>query len=32
MDLPHDVWIAVADGAKWLVFRNLGDEKYPQLA
>lgn len=31
MDIPHGAWITVADGAKWLIFRNEGDEKFPKL-
>ncbi len=31
MDIPHGAWVAVADGAKWLIFRNDGDPDYPAL-
>lgn len=31
MDIPHGAWVTVADGAKWLIFRNEGDEKFPKL-
>jgi protein required for attachment to host cells len=29
--LKHDGWLMVADGAKAMIFRNEGDEKYPNL-
>lgn len=29
--IPHDAWVLVADGEKAMVFRNEGDERYPNL-
>ncbi|WP_296428519.1 host attachment family protein [Yoonia sp.] len=31
MQLTHDAWVVVADGAKYLVLRNHGDEKFIDL-
>ncbi len=31
MKIPHGTIVMVADGEKWLLFRNEGDEKYPVL-
>lgn len=31
MRIPHDTWVMVVDGAQMLLFRNMGDEKYPVL-
>lgn len=31
MDIPHDTLVVVLDGEKLLMFRNEGDEKYPNL-
>ncbi|MFP3942837.1 MAG: host attachment protein [Alphaproteobacteria bacterium] len=31
MDIPHDTWIVVADGEKFLLLRNEGDEEYPNF-
>jgi protein required for attachment to host cells len=31
MKVEHDTLVMVADGAKWLLFRNEGDAKYPVL-
>ncbi|MFO1185723.1 MAG: host attachment family protein [Bauldia sp.] len=29
--IPHDAWVLVADGEKAMVFRNEGDERFPNL-
>lgn len=31
MQIPHDAVVLVADGRKMLLFRNAGDEQYPDL-
>ena len=31
LKLPHDAWVFVGDGRKALLFRNGGDELYPNL-
>lgn len=31
MQIPHDAMVVVADGRKMLLFRNQGDEAYPNL-
>lgn len=31
MQLPHGATVAVADGAKLVLFRNTGDEAHPKL-
>lgn len=31
LKIPHDAWVLVADGEKAMVFRNEGDERYPNL-
>lgn len=31
MDIPHDAWVIVADGEKFLLLRNEGDAEYPNL-
>lgn len=31
MQIPHDAVVLVADGRKMLLFRNKGDEQYPDL-
>lgn len=31
MDVPHDAFVAVADGEKMLLFRNRGDSEFPHL-
>jgi protein required for attachment to host cells len=31
LSIPHAAWILVGDGEKALVFRNEGDEEYPDL-
>jgi len=31
MQIPHDAMVVVADGRKMLLFRNEGDEAYPNL-
>jgi protein required for attachment to host cells len=29
--LEHETWVVVADGEKYLLLRNIGDEEYPRL-
>lgn len=31
MDVPHNAWILVADGEKFLLLRNEGDREYPNF-
>ncbi len=31
IQIAHDAWVLVGDGEKALVFRNEGDEKFPNL-
>lgn len=31
MDIPYDAWVLIADGEKFLLLRNEGDEDYPNL-
>lgn len=31
MQIAHEAWVLVGDGEKALVFRNEGDEKFPNL-
>jgi protein required for attachment to host cells len=31
MDVPHNAFVAVADGEKMLLFRNQGDGQFPHL-
>jgi protein required for attachment to host cells len=31
MEIPHDAFVAVADGEKMLLFRNQGDSDFPHL-
>jgi protein required for attachment to host cells len=31
MQIPHDAYVLVTDGRKMLLFRNVGDSRYPQL-
>lgn len=31
MEIPHDAFVAVADGEKMLLFRNEGDAEFPHL-
>lgn len=31
VQIDHDAWVLVGDGEKALVFRNEGDEKFPNL-
>jgi len=31
MDVPQDAWVVVADGGKFLILKNDGDAKFPDL-
>ena len=31
IQIAHDAWVLVGDGEKALVFRNEGDEKFPNF-
>ena len=31
MQVPHDAFVAIADGEKMLLFRNQGDDEFPHL-